>query len=104
MAVPIPRPGQVVSVVRQGFQAIEWTIMLVPRIVGNNLKLHAALLMALLVIASQVGGLLFVILVAPLTAIARDVFLYVHQRLKEPPIPATMAIARVLDTPGTSGE
>jgi len=34
MAVPIPRPGHVVSVVRQGFQAIEWTIMLVPRIVA----------------------------------------------------------------------
>jgi uncharacterized protein YoxC len=34
MAVPIPRPGQLLSVVRQGFQAIEWTIMLVPRIVA----------------------------------------------------------------------
>jgi hypothetical protein len=33
MAVPIPRPRHVVSVVRRGFQAIEWTIMLMPRIV-----------------------------------------------------------------------
>ena len=34
MALPVPRPRNVVSVVRQGFQAIEWTIMLVPRIVA----------------------------------------------------------------------
>ncbi len=78
--------------------------ILVPRIVGNTLKLHAALLMALLVIASQIGGLLLVILVAPLTAIARDVFIYLHQRLEEPPVPASLAISRVLDIPGTSGE
>lgn len=73
--------------------------VLVPRIVGNNLKLHAALLMALLVIASQIGGLLLVILVAPITAIARDMFLYLHKRLMEPPVPAVVAIKDVLDTP-----
>ena len=70
--------------------------VLVPRIVGNTLKLHAAILMALLVIASQIGGLLLVILVAPLTAIARDIFLYAHQRLEEPPVPPASAIAHVL--------
>ncbi len=71
--------------------------VLVPRIVGNNLRLHAALLMALLVIASQIGGILLVILSAPLTAIARDIFVYLHQRLMEPPIPATVAITNVLE-------
>lgn len=70
--------------------------VLVPRIVGNNLRLHAAMLMALLVIASQIGGLFFVILVAPLTAIARDVFVYLHQRLEEPPVPPGVAINTVL--------
>lgn len=70
--------------------------VLVPRIVGNTLKLHAALLMALLVIASQIGGLFLVILVAPLSAIARDAFLYVHRRLNEPPIPPAAAIADIL--------
>jgi predicted PurR-regulated permease PerM len=73
--------------------------ILVPRIVGNNLRLHAALLMALLVIASQIGGLLLVILSAPLTAIARDMFVYLHKRLMEPPVPAAVAIGDVLDAP-----
>src|SRR3712207_7626061 len=38
--------------------------VLVPRIVGTTLRLHAAILMALLVIASHIGGLLLVILIA----------------------------------------
>ncbi len=73
--------------------------VLVPRIVGNTLKLHPALLMALLVISSQIGGLLLVILSAPLAAIARDIFLYFHQRLLEPPIAPAVAINRVLAEP-----
>jgi predicted PurR-regulated permease PerM len=67
--------------------------ILVPRIVGNTLKLHAAVLMALLVIAGAVGGLGLVILSAPLAAIGRDVFIYLHRRLREPPQPPTLAIA-----------
>jgi predicted PurR-regulated permease PerM len=59
--------------------------VLVPRIAGNTLRLHPALLMALLVLASAVGGLLFVIVSAPLTAILRDMFVYAHRRLREPP-------------------
>jgi predicted PurR-regulated permease PerM len=70
--------------------------VLVPRIVGTTLKLPAALLMALLVIASQIGGLVLVILAAPLAAIGRDVFVYVHQRLQEPPVAPAQAIQRVL--------
>lgn len=67
--------------------------ILVPRIVGNTLKLHAAVLMALLVIAGAVGGLSLVILSAPLAAIGRDVFIYIHRRLREPPQPPALAIA-----------
>lgn len=70
--------------------------VLVPRIVGNTLKLHAALLMTLLVISSQIGGLPLVILSAPLAAIARDVFLYTHRRLEDPPVAPTLAIAQVM--------
>ncbi len=67
--------------------------VLVPRIVGNTLRLHAAILMALLVIAAAVGGLLLVILSAPLAAIGRDTFIYLHRRLREPPQPPELAIA-----------
>lgn len=67
--------------------------ILVPRIVGNTLKLHAAILMALLVIAGAVGGLSLVILSAPLAAIGRDVFIYLHRRLREPPQPPALAVS-----------
>lgn len=67
--------------------------ILVPRIVGNTLKLHAAVLMALLVIAGSVGGLGLVILSAPLAAIGRDAFIYIHRRLREPPQPPALAIS-----------
>jgi predicted PurR-regulated permease PerM len=70
--------------------------ILVPRIVGNTLKLHAAILMALLVIAGAVGGLGLVILSAPLAAIGRDVFIYLHRRLREPPQPPSLAIAELV--------
>lgn len=76
--------------------------VLVPRIVGNTLRLHAAVLMALLVIAAQLGGLGLVILIAPLAAIARDTFLYLHQRLLEPPISPAVAIQQVMEEPVTS--
>jgi predicted PurR-regulated permease PerM len=66
--------------------------ILVPRIVGNTLRLHAAVLMALLVLAGAVGGLGLVVLSAPLAAIARDVFVYTHRRLREPPQPPEVAI------------
>ncbi|CAA9229373.1 MAG: hypothetical protein AVDCRST_MAG26-887 [uncultured Chloroflexia bacterium] len=89
------RTGLAVAVLYLVIQQIENQV-LVPRIVGNTLKLHAALLMALLVIASQIGGLPLVILVAPLAAIARDVFTYAHQRLHDPPVEPASAIRRVM--------
>ncbi|HEX6287994.1 MAG TPA: AI-2E family transporter [Herpetosiphonaceae bacterium] len=70
--------------------------ILVPRIVGNTLRLHAAILMALLVLAAAVGGLGLVILSAPLAAIGRDVFIYLHRRLREPPQPPNLAIADLM--------
>lgn len=73
--------------------------ILVPRIVGNTLKLHAAILMSLLVIAAAVGGLFLVILSAPLAAISRDVFIYLHRRLSEPPQRPEEAIVGLLPEP-----
>ncbi len=70
--------------------------ILVPRIVGNILRMHPAVLMALLVIAAAVGGLGLVILSAPLAAIGRDVFIYLHRRLREPPQPPDIAIDGLL--------
>jgi predicted PurR-regulated permease PerM len=71
--------------------------ILVPRIVGNILRMHPAVLMTLLIVAASVGGLPLVILSAPLAAIARDTFVYLHRRLREPPQPPAMAIDGLLE-------
>ncbi len=64
--------------------------LLVPRIIGDSVGLHPAVLMVILVIAGQAAGLLGVILAAPIAAVARDVFRYVYGRLGDPPNPAGM--------------
>jgi predicted PurR-regulated permease PerM len=71
--------------------------VLVPRIVGNVLRLHPAVLLVLFVLGAAVGGLLLVILAPLLAAIARDIFIYLHRRLREPPQPPEMAIAGLLE-------
>jgi predicted PurR-regulated permease PerM len=55
--------------------------LLVPRIIGESVGVHPALLMVILIVMGQVYGLLGVILAAPITAIARDLYLYVYRRL-----------------------
>jgi predicted PurR-regulated permease PerM len=55
---------------------------LVPRIIGESVGVHPAILTVILIAMGQVFGLLGVILAAPLTAIARDLFVYVYRRLE----------------------
>lgn len=94
--------GLAVTVLYVIIQQVENQV-LVPRVTGNALRLHAAVLLAVLVVASQLGGLLLVILSAPLTAIGRDVFIYFHQRLSEPPVPAEVALQTVMGADNTEG-
>lgn len=55
--------------------------ILVPRIIGESVGVHAAILTVLLIAMGQIFGLFGVILAAPLAAITRDLFLYVYRRL-----------------------
>jgi predicted PurR-regulated permease PerM len=55
--------------------------LLVPRIIGESVGIHPAILMVIVIAMGQVFGLLGVVLAAPLTAIARDLFVYVYRRL-----------------------
>lgn len=67
-------------------QQLEGNI-LVPRVVGESVKLHPAVVMVVL-IALTPFGFLYLLLAAPLAATFRDVFLYLYGRLNEPPRPA----------------
>ena len=57
--------------------------LLVPRIQGNAVGLHPAMIMALLIIASETFGLVGVIAVVPAASIARDSFKYFYEQWSE---------------------
>ncbi|MBX0327388.1 AI-2E family transporter [Oscillochloris sp. ZM17-4] len=89
-----PTTGLVVLALYVVIQQLE-NNFLVPRIVGDSVGLHPAVLMVLLVVCSQVFGLAGAILSAPMGAISRDVFSYLYGRLSEPPLPAGVLPDRI---------
>ena len=72
-------PGDLVWVISLyvGIQLVE-NAFLVPRIQGQAVDIHPALIMMILVIASEAAGLFGVILAVPVAAVARDVFKYFY--------------------------
>ncbi|NWF80067.1 MAG: AI-2E family transporter [Chloroflexi bacterium] len=81
-----PTTGLAVLLLYVAIQQLE-NNFLVPRIVGDSVGLHPAVLMVLLVVCAQVFGVLGAILSAPMGAVSRDVFLYLYGRLSDPPRP-----------------
>ena len=69
-----------VAVIYIVIQQIENNV-LVPRIIGNAVGVHPAILTVTLLIGASLFGLPGVILAAPTTAIARDLYLYAYRRL-----------------------
>ncbi len=71
-------------------------VFLVPRISGQAVELHPAIIMVVLVLANELAGLWGMLVAVPFTAILRDVFRYAYLRLgEEPPSPeAAMALVR----------
>jgi predicted PurR-regulated permease PerM len=67
---------------------------LVPRIIGESVGIHPAILTVVLIAMGQVYGLLGVILAAPLSAIGRDLFVYIYRRLGGLPADAARASVR----------
>lgn len=70
-------------------------IILVPRIAGQSVKLHPALVMVVLVIGNEVGGFIGMVTAVPLAAILRDVFKYLYLRMLDEPLSPGQAAARV---------
>lgn len=82
-----PTTGLAVLILYIAIQQLE-NNLLVPRIVGDSVGIHPAILMVLLLVLGHLYGLIGIILSAPLGAIARDIFVYIHGRLEEPARPA----------------
>ena len=59
---------------------------LVPRVQGSAVNMNPAVIMMLLVIGGAMWGIIGVIVIVPLAAIARDVFSYVYARMLHPEI------------------
>jgi predicted PurR-regulated permease PerM len=69
-----------------GIQQLE-NSFLVPRVQGQSIEIHPAILSAALVALSQFG-FIWLVLAAPLVAIIRDLFRYLYGRFGDPPEPA----------------
>jgi predicted PurR-regulated permease PerM len=57
--------------------------VLVPRIQGQAVEMHPAIIIVLLVVAQQVAGFLGMIVAVPLAAVSRDLYKYIYHRLQE---------------------
>lgn len=65
-----------------GVQAAE-NYLLVPRIHSTSVNIHPAVILMLLAIGGALFGLQGVLIIVPLAAATRDVFAYIHRRLRE---------------------
>jgi predicted PurR-regulated permease PerM len=56
--------------------------LLVPRIIGDSINIHPAVLTVVIIIAGTLFGIVGIILAAPVIAIARDLVVYSYRRLE----------------------
>ena len=83
-----------VAVAFFAIQLIE-NLVLVPRISGSSVKLHPAVVMMVLVIGGQLAGFWGMLIAVPVTAVIRDVFLYLYLRLLDEPLSPEEAVTRM---------
>ncbi len=76
-----PTTGIVVLIMYVVIQQLE-NNLLVPRIIGESVGVHPAVLTVTLLLFGQLFGLAGVILAAPMTAILRDLYRYTYRRLQ----------------------
>jgi predicted PurR-regulated permease PerM len=74
-------------------------LLLTPRVAGQSVHLHPALIMVVLVVGNQLFGLWGMLLAVPATAVVRDLFKYAYLRLADAPITPHEALERLRSTP-----
>ena len=96
-----------VALVYFAIQQVE-NILLVPRIQGNALEMHPAMILLMLAIGGAAFGLIGLLLIVPISALAREVFWYLDRRLRgelpEVAIAASHVGAIKLDEPPPTTE
>lgn len=70
-------------------------LVLVPRISGESVKLHPAVVMVVLVVGNELAGFWGMLLAVPVTAVLRDVFKYLYLRLLDDPLTPAEAMADI---------
>lgn len=95
-----PMAGLTIAILYVLIQQVENNV-LVPRIIGGVVNLHASVLMVLLVVSASFYGLIGVILSAPLAAILRDLYRYVRDRLRDPSDPLRLPAGALPTDPST---
>jgi predicted PurR-regulated permease PerM len=80
-----------------GIQQLESTL-LVPRIHGHAVRVHPAIVMILVVVGGAIWGLWGMIVILPIAAAIRDVFVYVYNRIEVPEEDEWPRVPRIDDT------
>jgi predicted PurR-regulated permease PerM len=75
-----PGTGLAVTLLYFGVQQLE-NSLLVPRIIGESVGIHPAVLTVVMLAMGYLFGLLGIILAPPAAAVARDLFVYAYKRL-----------------------
>jgi predicted PurR-regulated permease PerM len=70
-------------------------LILVPRISGESVKLHPAIVMVVLVVGNELAGLLGMLIAVPITATIRDVFKYLYLRFQDEPLEPEDALSSI---------
>jgi predicted PurR-regulated permease PerM len=76
---------------------------IMPRIQGQAVQIHPAIILVLLVIGGKIAGFWGLLLVVPLAAVTRDIFVHIYRRLGEPGgrtalAPSTATAPKTVDT------
>ena len=77
-----------------GIQQVE-NLVLAPRISGESVKLHPAMVMVVLVIGNELAGFLGMLVAVPVTAALRDTFKYLYLRFLDEPLSPLEAMSNI---------
>jgi predicted PurR-regulated permease PerM len=89
-----PRSAIWVAIAFFAIQQVE-NLVLVPRVAGESVKLHPALVMVVLVVGNELAGFWGMLIAVPVTGVIRDVFKYLYLRFLDEPLAPEEAMTSI---------